>query len=228
MGTVNKVLTGFVIALVGVGFVLCHPGGHHHGGGGGGGGGGGHAHSYQHFHGPVVGAGQEVSWKDKHGHHHTDYVAYPSYEFAYGVADHHTKDIHNQKEHRDGKNVAGEYSVHEPGGNVRTVKYHADHHGGFHAVVHNSGGNDHSGGSYGGHGHGNGGGGGHGHGHGNGGGGGHGHGHGGGAGHGHGGGGEGGYGGHGHGGGGEGGYGGHGHGGGGDGGYGGHGHGGGY
>lgn len=109
------------------------------------------AHSFQHFHGPVEGAGQEVSWKDKHGHHHVDYVAHPKYEFAYGVEDHHTKDFHGHKEHRDGKNVAGEYSLHEPGGNVRTVKYHADK-GGFHATVHNSNGNDHSGGGHG-HGH---------------------------------------------------------------------------
>lgn len=48
-----------------------------------------------------------------------------------------------------GKEVEGEYHIHEPGGNVRTVKYHADPHGGFFAEVHNHGGNDHSGGTYG-------------------------------------------------------------------------------
>ncbi|XP_074112974.1 uncharacterized protein LOC141536393 [Cotesia typhae] len=110
-------------------------------------------HSFQHFYGPVEGEGVEVVWKDKHGHEHVDYKAHPKYKFSYGVEDHHTKDFHGQKEHRDGKDVAGEYTVHEPGGNVRTVKYHADHHGGFHAIVHNSGGNDHSGGTYAGHGH---------------------------------------------------------------------------
>lgn len=47
--------------------------------------------------------------------------------------------------------MRGEYSIKEPGGNVRTVKYHADKDG-FHAVVHNSGVNDHSGGVYGGQG----------------------------------------------------------------------------
>jgi hypothetical protein len=52
-----------------------------------------------------------------------------------------------------GKHVTGEYTIKEPGGNVRTVKYHADPHGGFFAHVQNSGGNDHSGGTYGGHGH---------------------------------------------------------------------------
>lgn len=64
--------------------------------------GGGHAHSFHHFHGPVIGEAQEVSWKDKHGHRDHDYVAHPHYEFSYGVEDHHTGDYHGQKEHRDG------------------------------------------------------------------------------------------------------------------------------
>lgn len=46
--------------------------------------------------------------------------------------------------------MIGEYTIKEPGGNVRTVKYHADPHGGFFAHVYNSNGNDHSGGTYGG------------------------------------------------------------------------------
>ncbi|XP_020282709.1 uncharacterized histidine-rich protein DDB_G0274557-like [Pseudomyrmex gracilis] len=108
-----------------------------------------HAYSYHHFSGPVFGHHEEISWKDKHGHHHHDYKAHPKYKYAYGVDDHHTKDHHGQKEHRDGKHVEGEYHVHEPGGNVRSVKYHADPHGGFYAEVHNYGGNDHSGGSHG-------------------------------------------------------------------------------
>ena len=62
----------------------------------------GHAHSFQHFHGPVIGHDEEVTWKDKHGHEHHDYVAQPHYEFAYGVEDHHTGDYHGQKEHREG------------------------------------------------------------------------------------------------------------------------------
>ncbi|XP_047368991.1 uncharacterized protein LOC124956786 isoform X1 [Vespa velutina] len=65
-----------------------------------------HAHSFQHFHGPVIGENQEVTWKDKHGHHHHDYVAHPHYEFSYGVEDHHTGDYHGQKEHRDAFNCA--------------------------------------------------------------------------------------------------------------------------
>ncbi|XP_046486390.1 cuticle protein-like [Neodiprion pinetum] len=123
-----------------------------------------HATSFTHFHGPVEGPVYEVKVPhvpehDEHAHlhgqHHQDhgytldYVAQPKYEFSYGVEDHHTGDIHGQKESRDGKTVRGEYSIHEPGGNIRTVKYHADKDG-FHAVVHNSGSNDHSGGVYGG------------------------------------------------------------------------------
>lgn len=52
-----------------------------------------------------------------------------------------------------GKRVTGEYIIKEPGGNTRTVTYHVDPHGGFFARVHNSGGNNHHGGTYGGHGH---------------------------------------------------------------------------
>lgn len=118
-----------------------------------------HAHSFQHYHGPVEGPHHQITWSDKHGHHYHDYVAHPSYKFSYGVEDHHTKDYHGQKEHRDGKgydfqqleihensstghHLTGEYHLHEPGGNVRTVKYHADEHG-FHPIVYNSGGIDH-------------------------------------------------------------------------------------
>ncbi|XP_049942121.1 uncharacterized protein LOC126419077 [Schistocerca serialis cubense] len=173
-------------------------GGGHGGGGGGGGGGylgpGGHAHSYAYFHGPVEGGHHEIvvdggdggggggghggghGGHGHGGHHHThtggkyvDYVAHPRYEYAYGVADGHSGDHHSQKESRDGDKVVGEYTIKEPGGNVRTVKYYSDKKGGFFAEVHNSGGNDHSGGTYGGYshgGHGGGGGGGHGGGHG--------------------------------------------------------------
>ncbi|KAJ8959516.1 hypothetical protein NQ314_006252 [Rhamnusium bicolor] len=60
---------------------------------------------------------------------------HPKYEFAYGVEDHHTGDIHSQKEFRDGDKVLGEYSLHEADGTVRIVKYTADKHSGFNAVV---------------------------------------------------------------------------------------------
>ncbi|CAG9858808.1 unnamed protein product [Phyllotreta striolata] len=66
-------------------------------------------------------------------------LANPKYEFSYGVEDHHTGDIHSHKETRDGDHTQGEYSLHEPDGTVRTVKYSVDKHSGFNAVVEKSG-----------------------------------------------------------------------------------------
>ncbi|XP_015439485.1 PREDICTED: uncharacterized protein LOC107194381 [Dufourea novaeangliae] len=119
------------------------------------------ASSYVQFHGPVEGPEFEVKVPQNyddgnhlHGQDHeytVDYVAHPKYEFSYGVEDHHTGDFHNQKETRDGSSVSGEYSVKEPGGGIRVVRYRADKDG-FHAVVHTSGKNDHSTGVYGGQG----------------------------------------------------------------------------
>ncbi|XP_049767323.1 cuticle protein 7-like isoform X2 [Schistocerca cancellata] len=105
----------------------------------------GHAHSYAHQTGPVVGPAHPVTvghagyggYGHGHGGHSVDYVAYPKYEFEYGVSDGHTGDHHSQKEHRDGDVVTGEYSLKEADGSVRTVKYHADKSG-FHPVVHHS------------------------------------------------------------------------------------------
>ncbi|XP_047098201.1 cuticle protein 7-like [Schistocerca piceifrons] len=105
----------------------------------------GHAHSYAHQTGPVVGPAHPVTVEHSghvgyghgHGGHSVDYVAYPKYEFEYGVSDGHTGDHHSQKEHRDGDVVTGEYSLKEADGSVRTVKYHADKSG-FHPVVHHS------------------------------------------------------------------------------------------
>ncbi|XP_066584518.1 uncharacterized protein [Prorops nasuta] len=120
------------------------------------------ATSFMQFHGPVEGPEFPVKvpyilphsehnhiHHEDHGYTH-DYIAHPKYEFSYGVEDYHTGDFHGQKETRDGSSVHGEYSVVEPGGNIRRVTYHADKDG-FHAVVHNSGKNDHSGGVYGDH-----------------------------------------------------------------------------
>ncbi|XP_045472174.1 cuticle protein 19-like isoform X2 [Harmonia axyridis] len=64
-----------------------------------------------------------------------DYVAYPKYEFKYGVADGHTGDQKTQSEERDGDIVKGSYSLVEPDGTIRTVSYTADDHNGFNAVV---------------------------------------------------------------------------------------------
>ncbi|XP_028168297.1 histidine-rich glycoprotein-like [Ostrinia furnacalis] len=78
-----------------------------------------------------------VHVKDKHGHVHEihDYKAYPKYEFEYKVEDKHTGDHKTQHEHRDGDDVKGFYSLHEPDGSERKVDYHSDKHTGFHATV---------------------------------------------------------------------------------------------
>ncbi|XP_017477231.1 PREDICTED: endochitinase A [Rhagoletis zephyria] len=72
---------------------------------------------------------------EKHYEHYSDHARYA---FEYGVNDPYTGDIKHQKEERDGDVVKGEYSLVEPDGNVRTVKYYADWETGFHAQVINS------------------------------------------------------------------------------------------
>jgi hypothetical protein len=63
--------------------------------------------------------------------------AYPSYKYGYRVADVQSGDSHSQQESRDGDTVVGHYSIQEPNGNVRTVKYVADNNG-FQAQIHNT------------------------------------------------------------------------------------------
>ncbi|XP_025830566.1 adult-specific cuticular protein ACP-20-like [Agrilus planipennis] len=70
-----------------------------------------------------------------HEEHAVDYFAPAHYSFNYGVADHKTGDIKHQHETREGDAVKGEYSLHEPDGTIRTVKYTADKHNGFNAHV---------------------------------------------------------------------------------------------
>ncbi|KAH8373337.1 hypothetical protein KR009_000892, partial [Drosophila setifemur] len=70
--------------------------------------------------------------------HDSPQDAHPRYAFEYAVNDPHTGDNKHQKEERDGDVVKGEYSLVEPDGNVRTVKYYADWETGFHAEVINS------------------------------------------------------------------------------------------
>ncbi|KYN19151.1 Cuticle protein [Trachymyrmex cornetzi] len=111
------------------------------------------AYSYHHFVRPVTSYHEEIIWEDKYGHHHYDYKANPKYKYSYGVDDYYTNDHHGQTKHRDCKHVQDEYHIHEPGGNVRSVKYHADPHGRFYAEVYNYCGNDHSSGTYGGYKH---------------------------------------------------------------------------
>ncbi|RZB39313.1 Chitin bind 4 domain containing protein, partial [Asbolus verrucosus] len=85
---------------------------------------------------PVVHAAPVVL---KSAPHVEEHYAYPKYQFKYGVEDHHTGDIKQQQEVRDGDVVKGEYSLHEPDGTILTVKYVADKHSGFNAVVHRQG-----------------------------------------------------------------------------------------
>ena len=65
-----------------------------------------------------------------------DLQSHPKYSYKYGVEDHHTGDMKSAHEERDGDKVRGEYSLVEPDGTIRTVKYTADKVNGFTAVVH--------------------------------------------------------------------------------------------
>nr|CAD7590037.1 unnamed protein product [Timema genevievae] len=65
----------------------------------------------------------------------TAFPASPVYSFAYSVNDALTGDSKSQHESRDGDVVHGSYSLVEPDGNIRTVKYTADPINGFNAVV---------------------------------------------------------------------------------------------
>ncbi|KAF5275609.1 hypothetical protein FQA39_LY06721 [Lamprigera yunnana] len=117
--------------------VLNHANAHHYGGG----------HNLGHVaiaHAAPIHAVHAAPVVASHGYghgygHSVDYYAHPKYEFNYGVADAHTHDHHSQHEVRDGDAVHGEYSLHQPDGTVRTVKYTADDKNGFNAQVHVSG-----------------------------------------------------------------------------------------
>ncbi|EFA02089.1 larval cuticle protein A2B [Tribolium castaneum] len=65
-----------------------------------------------------------------------DYDPNPQYAFGYDVQDGLTGDSKSQSEHRIGDVVQGSYSVIDPDGTKRTVKYIADPVHGFNAVVH--------------------------------------------------------------------------------------------
>ncbi|KAE8574000.1 Cuticle Protein CPR RR-2 [Halyomorpha halys] len=102
------------------------------------------AHSYlekQRQHGnvqPVVlGSAEGYAEKDHSEEKHPiDYYSHPKYSYKYGVEDPHTGDMKSVKEERDGDKVRGEYSLVEPDGTIRTVRYTADKVNGFNAVVH--------------------------------------------------------------------------------------------
>ncbi|XP_026471459.1 cuticle protein 19-like [Ctenocephalides felis] len=82
-------------------------------------------------------------------HHEYQNYTYPQYSFQYGVNDHHTGDVKSQHEVRDGDVVKGQYSLVEPDGSVRTVKYAANDRDGFNAVVSKTGPTVHSHGHHG-------------------------------------------------------------------------------
>uniref|UniRef100_A0AAG5DG08 Uncharacterized protein n=1 Tax=Anopheles atroparvus TaxID=41427 RepID=A0AAG5DG08_ANOAO len=88
---------------------------------------------YKYFGGGGIGGGSEGGYEDK------EYYAYPKYKFEYGVKDYHTGDHKSQWEVRDGDVVKGEYTLDEPDGSTRIVKYHADSKNGFEAIVKNIG-----------------------------------------------------------------------------------------
>jgi Insect cuticle protein. len=64
-----------------------------------------------------------------------DYDANPQYSFNYRVTDVETGDSKAQEETRKGDSVEGSYSIVEPDGSIRTVRYSADPVNGFNAVV---------------------------------------------------------------------------------------------
>lgn len=59
----------------------------------------------------------------------------PKYAYKYAVADHKTGDQKEQSETRLGDVVKGQYSLVEPDGTLRVVKYTADKVNGFNALV---------------------------------------------------------------------------------------------
>ncbi|XP_058975415.1 transcription initiation factor IIA subunit 1-like [Musca domestica] len=105
-------------------------------------------YSYTRFRGPVSGPEHRIYVRNgvassslgTHDHHpdeesHLDYVAKPEYEFAYGVEDTQAHILHNRNEMRDGDAVKGVYSVVDPDGTLRVVRYTADDVNGFQAEV---------------------------------------------------------------------------------------------
>ncbi|XP_018566221.1 sarcoplasmic reticulum histidine-rich calcium-binding protein-like [Anoplophora glabripennis] len=72
---------------------------------------------------------------DGHGHGHDN----AQYKFEYGIKDPHSHDMKEQHEHREGKHVKGGYSLSEPDGTHRIVKYISGPKSGFEAVVERKG-----------------------------------------------------------------------------------------
>ncbi|XP_026471456.1 histidine-rich glycoprotein-like [Ctenocephalides felis] len=85
------------------------------------------------------GHGSNYGHHNSYAHVHNFPHTYPQFSFQYGVNDHHTGDVKSQHEIRDGDAVKGQYSLVEPDGSVRTVKYAANDRDGFNAVVSKTG-----------------------------------------------------------------------------------------
>uniref|UniRef100_A0A1A9WCX5 Uncharacterized protein n=1 Tax=Glossina brevipalpis TaxID=37001 RepID=A0A1A9WCX5_9MUSC len=93
-------------------------------------------YSYTRFVGPVRGPEQVYVTDDPvSGRQHLDYIAKPEYEFSYGVEDTEARILHNRNEIRDGDDVKGVYSLVDPDGTLRVVRYTADNVNGFKAEV---------------------------------------------------------------------------------------------
>ena len=91
-------------------------------------------YSFAKFSGPVSGPSQKVQVHDHRGDTF-DFIAKPDYQFEYGVEDPKNQNSQYRKEHRVGDTVYGEYSLIDPLGKLRLVKYTADKDHGFRAEV---------------------------------------------------------------------------------------------
>ena len=91
-------------------------------------------YSFAKFSGPVSGPSQKVQVNDHRGATF-DFIAKPDYQFEYGVEDPKNQNSQYRKEHRVGDTVYGEYSLIDPLGKLRLVKYTADPQHGFRAEV---------------------------------------------------------------------------------------------
>lgn len=83
-------------------------------------------YSYAKFSGPVSGQSQKIVVDDAHHGRGYDYVAKPNYAFEYGVEDPKSDVSQHRQEQRNGDAVNGEYTVQQPDGKLRLVKYHSD------------------------------------------------------------------------------------------------------
>lgn len=91
-------------------------------------------YSFAKFSGPVSGPSHKVQVHDHRGDTF-DFIAKPDYQFEYGVEDPKNQNSQYRKEHRVGDTVFGEYSLIDPLGKLRLVKYTADKEHGFRAEV---------------------------------------------------------------------------------------------